>query len=223
MAVLVVIEPRGARAEVRVGDAGRLCHVLELTAAEILKEPVALESGHVQVLAAVVVVIGRGDPHAVQLDVETAAGRDVGELAGAGVPVQRAQRFSSGARCPVAAVHEEHVQPAVAVHVQERRARSHRLGEPLSPHLAAVVRELDAGGGGDVGELDAAGLRDQRRGRQCEHRYDREGFGAGVVLIREPGSIIDFDCRGSYADYALGPSFGSSGIRTDRWPQPWPR
>ena len=31
-------------------------------------------------------------------------------------------------------------------------------GSHFLPSLAAVVRELDAGGGGDVGELDAAGL-----------------------------------------------------------------
>jgi hypothetical protein len=47
-AVAVVVEPRGARAEARVGDAGRLRDVAELPAAEVLEEAVAFECRDVE-------------------------------------------------------------------------------------------------------------------------------------------------------------------------------
>jgi hypothetical protein len=80
-AVLVVVEPSGAGTEVRVGDAAGFRDVAELAIAFIVEEAVAFESGDVEIFPAVVVVVGDGYAHRVHLDVEAAAGRDVGERA----------------------------------------------------------------------------------------------------------------------------------------------
>ena len=88
LAVAVVIEPCGAGAEIRVLDAGRLCDVAELAVALVVEQAVAFERGDVDVVAAVVIVVGDGDAHAVHLDVEAAARGDVRECAVAIVAIE---------------------------------------------------------------------------------------------------------------------------------------
>jgi hypothetical protein len=103
LAVLVVIEPGYAGSEVGVGDAGRFRHVTKLAVALVVKQAVALKSGNVQVLASVAVVVRRGDTQCIHLNVETAAGRNVGKSALAIVLIERRQGPAS-ARRPVFAV-----------------------------------------------------------------------------------------------------------------------
>src|SRR6202035_2112406 len=79
LAVAVVVDPGGAGAEAGVPDAGGGGDVPELAAALVVEEMVAVERGDVDVLAAVVVVVPDGHPHAVHLDVQAAATGDVGE------------------------------------------------------------------------------------------------------------------------------------------------
>ena len=55
---------------------------------------------------------------------------------------------------PVGRIDEEQVLVAVAVVVEERDARAHRLGQELLAQGAVVVHEVDAGVLGDVDELD---------------------------------------------------------------------
>ena len=129
-AVLVVIEPRGARAEVRVGDARRLRHVAELEVPFVAEQPIAFERRDVDVVPAVVVVVADGDAHAVHLDVEAAAGGHVRERAVLVVAIERVQR-APGPGLPVLRVDQEDVGPAVVVRVEERDARAERLGQVL--------------------------------------------------------------------------------------------
>ena len=164
LAVAVVVEPGGAGAEVGVFDPRRGRHVPEPAAALVVEQPVAVERGEVDVLAAVVVVVARRDAHAVDLDVEAAPPGGVGEGAVAVVAVEGRQRLAL-ARLPVAAVDQQDVEPAVAVGVEQRHAGAHGLGQVFLPRAAAVVGELHSRGGGDIGEPHP--------------RLGRGGFGSG--------------------------------------------
>src|SRR5262249_22996335 len=75
------------------------------------------------------------------------------------------------ARRIAAAVHEEEVEVAIAVGVEERAAARHRLGVVEVAGRAAVLRELEAALGGPVGE-ERGGVRDGPRGgaRPCRRR-----------------------------------------------------
>ena len=68
-----------------------LRHVAKLAAAFVVEQAVAFERGDVDVVAAVVVVVGDGHAHAVHFDVEAAAARDVGERAVVVVAIERGQ------------------------------------------------------------------------------------------------------------------------------------
>ena len=83
-------------------DAGSSGHVAKLAAALVVEQPVAFERGDVHVVAAVVIVIRDGDTHPVHLNVQAAAGGDVGERAVAIVAIERRRRAPS-ARRPVLA------------------------------------------------------------------------------------------------------------------------
>ena len=63
-AVAIVVSPSGARAEAAGGDSGFVGHVLEFAVAEIVVERVAAESRDVNILQAIVVVVGDRNPHA---------------------------------------------------------------------------------------------------------------------------------------------------------------
>ena len=129
--------------------------VAELAVAFVVKQVVAFERGDVDVVAAVVIVIGDGHAHAVHLDVEAAARGDVGERAVVVVAIERRERLAA-ARRPVLAVDEQDVGPAVAIGIEERAARAQRFRQVFLAGAPAVVREVDAGRCGDVGELDVA-------------------------------------------------------------------
>ena len=159
---------------------GGLGHVAELAAAFVVEQTVAFERGDVDVVAAVVVVVADGHAHAVHLDVQAAAGGDVGERAVLIVAVERAEGLAA-ARRPVLAVDQQDVGPAVAIGIEERAARAQRLRQKLLPGPAAVVREVDAGLRGDVGELArrcGAGSCGDHRHRKTEHIG--HGLPAGV-------------------------------------------
>ncbi len=119
LAVAIVIEPGGAGAEIRVLDAGCGGDVAELAAAFVVEQPVAFERGDVDVLAAVVVVVGDRHSHAVHLDIETAARRDIGKRAVRVVAVE-SRGGVAASRSPIFRVDQQDVEPAVAVGIEER-------------------------------------------------------------------------------------------------------
>ena len=91
---------------------------------------------------------------------------------------------SARAAGPVDAVDQQDVQPAVAVVIEEGAARPQGFGQVLGAEGAAVVAELDAGGGGDVGQAEArAGRwRPERQGGRAEP----ETFAAGHAMLTRP-------------------------------------
>ena len=75
---------------------------------------------------------------------------------------------------PVHAVHQQNVQPAVAIVIEEGAARAHGFGKILRAERAAVVAEVDAGGGGDIGQTEAgrggSGARNERAAAPSKKR-----------------------------------------------------
>src|ERR1700736_3714991 len=117
---------------------------------------IAIESGDVDVVAAVVIVIGYGYAQTIYLDIEAAPSADICE--GAVVVIAIEGRVRLAAPChPVFAVDQKDVRPAVAVRVEEGAACAHGFRKPLLSGSSGVVGELDAGGLSDVGEVNVVG------------------------------------------------------------------
>src|SRR5579863_430715 len=64
VAVAIIVSPRRSRAESARSHAGFISHILKLALAQIVIERVASVAGNVDILQAVVVVIGHGHTHA---------------------------------------------------------------------------------------------------------------------------------------------------------------
>src|SRR5205807_381555 len=73
--VAVEVDPRGARGEVRVGDAGPRRHVAERAVAVVTKQVVGAERREIQVWVTVIIVVARGDPHTITVDRQAGAAR----------------------------------------------------------------------------------------------------------------------------------------------------
>ena len=170
--ILVVVDPCGARAEVRVRDARPLGDVTELEIAFVPEQAIPLERRHVHVVSAVIVVIAHGDAHAVHLDIQPAGRGDIGERAVLVIAIQGV-KGALGAGLPVPRVDQEHVGPAVAIGVQKRGAGPERLRQELLAGAAAVVDELDAGSRGHIRERHGPG-RGRRGGNQTGTREGQQ-------------------------------------------------
>ena len=73
---------------------------------------------------------------------------------------------------PVHAVDQQNIQPAIGIVIEESAAGAQGFRQILGAECAAVVAEVDAGGGGDVGqaEVQAGRIGGQRRARDPETR-----------------------------------------------------
>ena len=80
VAVAIVIGPGRAGAEAAAAHSGFFGYVLELAVAQVVIEHVAAKAGDVNIVEAVVVVIGHGDAHAPTFSREARGFGDVGEL-----------------------------------------------------------------------------------------------------------------------------------------------
>ena len=140
-AVVVVVEPDGARRPAGRGDTGFVGDVGEGAVAVVLVERAAPVGGDQDVWVAVVVVVGNGAAHP-ELAAAGDAGLvgDVGEGAVAVVLVERVlQRRLRLVEVARAAVDHEDVDPAVVVVVEERDAGPHRFRQvPVRGHRVFV-------------------------------------------------------------------------------------
>src|SRR5262249_25571078 len=112
------------------------------------------QTGDVDVVITVVVVISHCDTDAVHLYTETCLLRYVCEGAVFVVVIERGERLALFVFGPVHRVDEQDVLPAVVIVIDKRTAGADRFGQILLSERAAVVFEMNAGFGGDVGEFD---------------------------------------------------------------------
>ena len=69
LSVAVIIEPRGAGAEICIVNAALRRHVAKMPVAFVVEQPVAVERRDVNIGQAVVVVVSNRNAHAIHLDV----------------------------------------------------------------------------------------------------------------------------------------------------------
>ena len=173
---------------------------------KIPEQVIRSERRDIEIDVAVVVVVRRGDAHAIHLDRQAGLPRDVGERPVAIVVVQRRIRRWSRVTGPVRRVDEEDVLPSVVVDVDERGAGAQRLGQVLLAERAAVVAEVDASRLRDVREGDRRACRRQRgRGQnatQGEERWIATGAGLKGIMVtrkRNRGNILPYGWSEGFA------------------------
>ena len=125
----------------------------------LLEQPVLAHGGDQDIGEAVVVVIGHRHAHAVHLHRQAGALGHVGEGAVAIVAVELEGAALALVAGPVHAVHQQDVEPAIAIVIEKRAAGPHGLGQILGAERAAVVMEVDARRGGDIGQPEAQARR----------------------------------------------------------------
>src|ERR1700683_1030378 len=79
-AVAIVVRPGGSRAEAARTDASLLGYIFKLAVAQVVIQRVAAIAGDVNILQAVVVVVGHGHAHSPTLMSEASGFGDVGEM-----------------------------------------------------------------------------------------------------------------------------------------------
>ena len=110
-------------------------HIFEFAVAQVVIERVAAVAGDVNILEAIVIVIGDGDAHAPAFAREAGGFRDVGELyvGGSGASVLMIERDQRVAAIAVAlhgrAVDGDDVEFAVVIAVDKADASAHRLDD----------------------------------------------------------------------------------------------
>ena len=118
-------------------------------------------AGHVDIGEAVVIVIADGDAEEkCAVGMNFAGGGDIGEGAVAVVAIKGGLRRVGGMEeWSEAAVDEEGVEVSVLVVVEPGDARAHRFGIHALGGLGAFVMGMNAGGVGDIEELNVVGIR----------------------------------------------------------------
>ena len=149
MAVAVVIDERRARRPLRIAQPRLRGRVGERAVAVVVQERDAAERGDEQIEIAVVVVVADRDAHAVRLDTGMRLLGHVRELQRPPLADRRqivakeSRRFRAAdvARGQRAALHDEDIEIAVVVVVEQGDARAHHLGQVVVAGRAVDVRE----------------------------------------------------------------------------------
>jgi hypothetical protein len=110
--------------------------------------------GDEEIVVAIVVVVADSDAKSVHGDGEAGLLCDVSEGAVVVVAVERGRGDAAGMAWPPGTVDEEDVLPAVVVVVDEGDAGTEGFRKILFAESAVVVDEMDAGGSGDIDEMD---------------------------------------------------------------------
>ncbi len=149
-AVVVVIEPDGARGPAGCGYAGFFGDVGEGAVAVVAIEDAATVLRDVEIGEAVGVVVAYSDAHAIAAAGDASFLCDVGEGAVAIVVVEGvAEGNGRSPKIAGAAVDQIDVDPAVVVVVEEGAAGAGGFGEIFLEGVATGVDEIYAGSGGE--------------------------------------------------------------------------
>src|SRR5215472_11976914 len=117
-----------------------------------MKKVALTESGHKNIIKAVVVIIGNCDAHSVKTDRQPRFGCNVRKFSVAVVVIQLQGRFSVPMPWPVLAVDQENVGIAVVIVIYERATGAERFGKILASECPVVVNKTDSGRLRDVGK-----------------------------------------------------------------------
>src|ERR1700730_9597301 len=128
LAVAVVVGPGRSGAEASAGYACFISHLFKFAVAEVVVEGIAAESGYVNVLQTVIVVVGHGDAHAPAFATEARGLGDVGELEIGILVIERDQGIATvTVAIHGGSVHRDAVELTVIVAVNHTDASAHGL------------------------------------------------------------------------------------------------
>ena len=141
--VAVVVEEGRAGAPAGTRDTGCRGDVNEMSVAIVLQQDIAAVGRHVEIGVPVVVEIAGRDAHPVSAHAGAAPVGDVLERAVAAIAVQAAARAGRVVG-EAAALDQIQIEEAVVVHVEQRRAAAHDLGQKVFRVVAGPMDEIDS-------------------------------------------------------------------------------
>ena len=155
-AVAIVINPGSAgRKFIRTPHPGRLGHLGKGSVSVVVKEMALAECGNEDIIEAIVVVVTYRNSKSENRNSKPGAASHIGERAVVIIVIKLGRRRAgvrmSGEVCPV---DQQDVRVTIIVVVNEGAAWTHGFGEPLLTERTVVVREVNAGLGGDVLETE---------------------------------------------------------------------
>src|SRR5581483_2424174 len=115
-------------------------------------------AGDEQIRVAIVIEVGYGDAHSVELDIQA---RAVCYICERPVPIVTIEMHGCALPLvagPIHSVNQQNVQPAIGVIIEESASRTECFGKILAPESAAVVRKAKTGG--------FCHIREAKRGRR---------------------------------------------------------
>ena len=112
-------------------------------------------AGDNDILIAIIVIIRRCHPHAIQRLIETALLRHITKCAIALIAIQAHGRlWLLSLSRPTAAVYEQNVEPSIAVVIEEPSPGTHSFRVPFLPSSPGLVLEDHPGRGRDIGKAN---------------------------------------------------------------------
>ena len=133
-----------------------------------MQEAALAHRGNQNIGKSVVVIVRNSHAHAVHLDIQSGGAGDVGKGSVAIVAVQVGRGAAAPVPRPVHPVDQQNIEPAVVVIVEKSTPRPQRFGQILTAKGAVVVVKIEAGRGGDIGQLES-GTSCQRAPRSARH------------------------------------------------------
>ena len=145
----------------RIGSYAFQARLSKRSVAVISIEPICAEVRHINIGIPVVIVIAAGGTVAVTAFVADTGYRcDIGETSIAVISVE-----DTGC----CAIYQVDIKLAIVVIIEECAACAEGFGEVILSLCAVIVRETDAGGFGDIGEVDA-----RFRGKRTQQHQEEE-------------------------------------------------
>ena len=124
----------------------------------------AANGGDIDVVESVVVIVADSAAETIHFNVESGLVRYISKCAIVIIVIESRIGFDGAVPRPVHGIDKENILPAVIVVIDNANAATHGFGKIFFAEGAAVVLEVNAGLGGDVGEGDWAG---RPRGSRC--------------------------------------------------------
>ena len=183
VAIVVDVSKSATRTPRFRSHPGLAGHILETGSAVVPVQRVGADAGHVDIVPAIVVIVGRTGAHAEVRPPDAGSIGYVGEFKAAPevavVSIEPVtSRFRDAFVNEGTPVDQQDIRPAVVVVVEDQRTGPHRLGHVLPGTRAVFVGEVDTGRRGDDGEADAVVLwvrqeRDRDAGPQQGSEHHR--------------------------------------------------
>jgi hypothetical protein len=163
IAIVVNVYKGGTNAPAPVGNSRVTTNLFELSVSKIVKEKVAAVAGDIDILPTIVIDIGGCNSHSPTARHHASRDADITKMPFAVALIQKANKVSTLAellyRTPT---HEQNVEVAVTVEIQERGSSTHRFDDVFLGRAPLYVEEICQPGFSS--DIDEDGMSRLRRG-----------------------------------------------------------